>query len=173
MKRSGPEETLRCSFCHKTQEVVGKLISTPGQGALASRIEGVVSPGWIGVGAVSPPRAGDLFWAYSALPYLGFGGASLLCNHPVSSADPVDHPPHPHSLSHPQGGQGTPPPDTTAIERRALGAGPPMSRVPGGPVVSGRGGATGAWRRARTGSTVKGHKALRAMAIGGALPIKG
>lgn len=31
MKRSGPEETLRCSFCHKTQEVVGKLISTPGE----------------------------------------------------------------------------------------------------------------------------------------------
>ncbi|MDA1311848.1 MAG: ATP-dependent Clp protease ATP-binding subunit ClpX [Acidobacteria bacterium] len=30
MKRTGPEETLRCSFCHKTQEVVGKLISTPG-----------------------------------------------------------------------------------------------------------------------------------------------
>ena len=30
MKRSGTEETLRCSFCHKSQEVVGKLISTPG-----------------------------------------------------------------------------------------------------------------------------------------------
>ncbi len=30
MKRSGPDETLRCSFCHKSQEVVGKLISTPG-----------------------------------------------------------------------------------------------------------------------------------------------
>ncbi len=30
MKRNGPDETLRCSFCHKTQEVVGKLISTPG-----------------------------------------------------------------------------------------------------------------------------------------------
>ena len=30
MKRSGGDETLRCSFCHKTQEVVGKLISTPG-----------------------------------------------------------------------------------------------------------------------------------------------
>ncbi len=29
MKRNGPEETLRCSFCHKSQEVVGKLISTP------------------------------------------------------------------------------------------------------------------------------------------------
>ena len=30
VKRNGPEETLHCSFCHKTQEVVGKLISTPG-----------------------------------------------------------------------------------------------------------------------------------------------
>ena len=30
MKRSGADETLRCSFCHKSQEVVGKLISTPG-----------------------------------------------------------------------------------------------------------------------------------------------
>ena len=30
MKRNGPDETLRCSFCHKTQEGVGKLISTPG-----------------------------------------------------------------------------------------------------------------------------------------------
>ena len=29
MKRTGPDETLRCSFCHKSQEVVGKLISTP------------------------------------------------------------------------------------------------------------------------------------------------
>lgn len=31
MKRVGEEDgTLRCSFCHKTQEIVGKLISTPG-----------------------------------------------------------------------------------------------------------------------------------------------
>lgn len=30
VKPNGPKETLRCSFCHKTQEVVGKLISTPG-----------------------------------------------------------------------------------------------------------------------------------------------
>jgi ATP-dependent Clp protease ATP-binding subunit ClpX len=30
VKRSGSDETLRCSFCHKSQEVVGKLISTPG-----------------------------------------------------------------------------------------------------------------------------------------------
>ncbi len=29
MKRSGSDETLRCSFCHKTQDVVGKLISSP------------------------------------------------------------------------------------------------------------------------------------------------
>ena len=29
MRRTGPDETLRCSFCHKSQEVVGKLISTP------------------------------------------------------------------------------------------------------------------------------------------------
>ncbi len=29
MKRTGPDEALRCSFCHKSQEVVGKLISTP------------------------------------------------------------------------------------------------------------------------------------------------
>jgi len=31
VKRVGEEDgTLRCSFCHKTQEIVGKLISTPG-----------------------------------------------------------------------------------------------------------------------------------------------
>lgn len=30
MKRNGSDETLRCSFCHKDQEIVGKLISTPG-----------------------------------------------------------------------------------------------------------------------------------------------
>ncbi len=29
MKRTGSDETLRCSFCHKTQDVVGKLISSP------------------------------------------------------------------------------------------------------------------------------------------------
>ena len=29
MKRSGNDETLRCSFCHKSQDVVGKLISSP------------------------------------------------------------------------------------------------------------------------------------------------
>jgi len=29
VKRTGPDETLRCSFCHKTQDVVGKLISSP------------------------------------------------------------------------------------------------------------------------------------------------
>lgn len=29
MKRSGTDEALRCSFCHKSQEVVGKLISSP------------------------------------------------------------------------------------------------------------------------------------------------
>ncbi len=29
MKRVGSDESLRCSFCHKSQEVVGKLISTP------------------------------------------------------------------------------------------------------------------------------------------------
>ena len=29
MKRAGPDETLRCSFCHKTQDAVGKLISSP------------------------------------------------------------------------------------------------------------------------------------------------
>lgn len=29
MKRTGSDETLRCSFCHKSQEVVGKLISSP------------------------------------------------------------------------------------------------------------------------------------------------
>ena len=31
MKRAGPEETLRCSFCQKTQDTVGKLISSPGE----------------------------------------------------------------------------------------------------------------------------------------------
>ena len=29
MKRAGTDETLRCSFCHKSQDVVGKLISSP------------------------------------------------------------------------------------------------------------------------------------------------
>ncbi len=29
MKRTGLDDSLRCSFCHKSQEVVGKLISTP------------------------------------------------------------------------------------------------------------------------------------------------
>ena len=29
VKRTGPEGSLRCSFCHKSQEVVGKLISSP------------------------------------------------------------------------------------------------------------------------------------------------
>ena len=31
MKRSGSDETLRCSFCHKAQDVVGKLISSPSE----------------------------------------------------------------------------------------------------------------------------------------------
>jgi ATP-dependent Clp protease ATP-binding subunit ClpX len=30
VKRTGLEEALRCSFCHKPQEAVGKLISSPG-----------------------------------------------------------------------------------------------------------------------------------------------
>jgi len=29
VKRAGSDETLRCSFCHKTQDAVGKLISSP------------------------------------------------------------------------------------------------------------------------------------------------
>ncbi len=29
MKRNGSDEALRCSFCHKSQDVVGKLISSP------------------------------------------------------------------------------------------------------------------------------------------------
>ena len=29
MKRVGSDEPLRCSFCHKSQDVVGKLISSP------------------------------------------------------------------------------------------------------------------------------------------------
>jgi len=29
VKRAGSDETLRCSFCHKTQDSVGKLISSP------------------------------------------------------------------------------------------------------------------------------------------------
>ncbi|MDX1984603.1 MAG: ATP-dependent Clp protease ATP-binding subunit ClpX [Bryobacteraceae bacterium] len=29
MKRSGSDDALRCSFCHKSQDVVGKLISSP------------------------------------------------------------------------------------------------------------------------------------------------
>ncbi len=31
MKRTGNDDTLRCSFCHKTQDVVGKLISSPSE----------------------------------------------------------------------------------------------------------------------------------------------
>ena len=31
MKRAGTEETLRCSFCQKAQDAVGKLISSPGE----------------------------------------------------------------------------------------------------------------------------------------------
>ena len=31
MKRTGNDETLRCSFCHKAQDVVGKLISSPSE----------------------------------------------------------------------------------------------------------------------------------------------
>jgi ATP-dependent Clp protease ATP-binding subunit ClpX len=31
VKRTGLDETLRCSFCHKAQETVGKLISSPGE----------------------------------------------------------------------------------------------------------------------------------------------
>jgi ATP-dependent Clp protease ATP-binding subunit ClpX len=29
VKRRGSDEPLRCSFCHKSQDVVGKLISAP------------------------------------------------------------------------------------------------------------------------------------------------
>ena len=29
MKRAGSDDALRCSFCHKSQDVVGKLISSP------------------------------------------------------------------------------------------------------------------------------------------------
>ncbi len=29
MKRAGSDEPLRCSFCHKSQDIVGKLISSP------------------------------------------------------------------------------------------------------------------------------------------------
>ena len=29
MKRTGSDDSLRCSFCHKSQDVVGKLISSP------------------------------------------------------------------------------------------------------------------------------------------------
>jgi ATP-dependent Clp protease ATP-binding subunit ClpX len=31
VKRTGNDETLRCSFCHKAQDVVGKLISSPSE----------------------------------------------------------------------------------------------------------------------------------------------
>ena len=31
MRRSGSDEPLRCSFCHKSQDVVGKLISSPSE----------------------------------------------------------------------------------------------------------------------------------------------
>jgi ATP-dependent Clp protease ATP-binding subunit ClpX len=29
VKRAGSDDSLRCSFCHKTQDAVGKLISSP------------------------------------------------------------------------------------------------------------------------------------------------
>ncbi len=29
MKRTGSDNSLKCSFCHKSQDVVGKLISSP------------------------------------------------------------------------------------------------------------------------------------------------
>ena len=29
MRQSGPDDALRCSFCHKSQDVVEKLISAP------------------------------------------------------------------------------------------------------------------------------------------------
>jgi ATP-dependent Clp protease ATP-binding subunit ClpX len=29
MKLTGPDDVLRCSFCHKSQDVVGKLICAP------------------------------------------------------------------------------------------------------------------------------------------------
>jgi len=29
LKRAGSDDSLRCSFCHKSQDVVGKLISSP------------------------------------------------------------------------------------------------------------------------------------------------
>ena len=29
LKRAGSDDALRCSFCHKSQDVVGKLISSP------------------------------------------------------------------------------------------------------------------------------------------------
>src|ERR1700720_5003025 len=29
VKRAGSDDALRCSFCHKSQDVVGKLISSP------------------------------------------------------------------------------------------------------------------------------------------------
>ncbi|MCS6952979.1 MAG: ATP-dependent Clp protease ATP-binding subunit ClpX [Bryobacterales bacterium] len=31
MRRTGSDDTLRCSFCHKSQDVVGKLISSPSE----------------------------------------------------------------------------------------------------------------------------------------------
>jgi ATP-dependent Clp protease ATP-binding subunit ClpX len=31
LKRTGTDDTLRCSFCHKSQDVVGKLISSPSE----------------------------------------------------------------------------------------------------------------------------------------------
>ena len=31
MKRMAPEETLKCSFCHKPQDSVNKLIASPSE----------------------------------------------------------------------------------------------------------------------------------------------
>ncbi len=31
MKRSGSDDSLRCSFCHKSEDAVGKLISSPSE----------------------------------------------------------------------------------------------------------------------------------------------
>jgi len=72
MKRAGSEDTLRCSFCHKSQDDVKKLISSPDDSPRAyicdecielchSILEGELNPPETGKPVSRPhhPAAGD------------------------------------------------------------------------------------------------------------------
>jgi len=67
VKRAGSDDSLRCSFCHKSQDVVGKLISSPSD-APAPAGFAPVAPTW------EPRRlyAGtyDAAWQAERAPFL-------------------------------------------------------------------------------------------------------